>query len=157
MNATIKVQLDCTERLERVLSDVVQALSEMRQEPTPLKKKPQEPRSPGLEPLPPKQEPLSPKQEQQEVKQQVPSQEEQKQYTDADLRTAMRNCRERLLGKYADDPIMKKSVNDTLRGKVAAMGFKASTDIPQDKRKEFVDYCASITINFDKDATDPPF
>lgn len=115
-NLTFTVQLDCTERLERCLTAIAESLKGVKQ----VQPMAEQPRTVAVE---------------------EPKAEE---ITDADLRTIMRETRERVLGENVNDAIMKKTLNDMLREQVASYGCKSSTDLNQEQRVHFKAYCDSI-------------
>lgn len=129
-NLTFTVQLDCTERLERCLTAIVESLKGVKQ----VQPMAEQPRTVAVEE--PKAEKEEPKAETEEPK--------AEEITDADLRTIMRETRERVLGENVNDAIMKKALNDMLREQVASYGCKSSTDLNQEQRVHFKAYCDSI-------------
>lgn len=136
-NLTFTVQLDCTERLERCLVAIAEGLKGVKQvEPQTEQPKAEteQPKTVAVEE--PKAEAKEPKTETE-----APKAEE---ITDADLRTIMRETRERVLGENVNDAIMKKALNDMLREQVASYGCKSSTDLNQEQRVHFKAYCDSI-------------
>lgn len=136
-NLTFTVQLDCTERLERCLTAIAESLKGVKQ----VQPMAEQPKTVAVEE--PKAEVEEPKVEVEEPKAEVeePKAEE---ITDADLRTIMRETRERVLGENVNDAIMKKALNDMLREQVASYGCKSSTDLNQEQRVHFKAYCDSI-------------
>ena len=71
--------------------------------------------------------------------------------SDVELRREIKECRERIMqGKT--DPLLKAQINGKLREKVSQFGFDSSTKLPQDKRREFVDYCRTLTIENNDEA-----
>lgn len=136
-NLTFTVQLDCTERLERCLTAIAESLKGVKQ----AQPMTEQPRTVAVEE--PKAEVEEPKTETEEAETKVeePKAEE---ITDADLRTIMRETRERVLGENINDAIMKKALNDMLREQVASYGCKSSTDLNQEQRVHFKAYCDSI-------------
>lgn len=150
-NLTLTVQLDCTERLEKVLKDIAESLSHiqplqptMTVEPTPVETKPIQPKTEQVEEPQAEQPETESKEEQQtEVPQ---SQEQTAEISDADLRDVMRETRTRVLGENINDGILKKVLNDKLREKVASYGCNASTDMNQEQRREFVAFCKDIPV-----------
>ena len=143
-NLTFTVQLDCTERLERCLTAIAESLKGVKQaQPQTEQPKTVAVEEPKAEVEEPKAEVEEPKTEVEEPKAEVkePKAEE---ITDADLRTIMRETRERVLGENINDAIMKKALNDMLREQVASYGCKSSTDLSQEQRVHFKLYCDSI-------------
>ena len=143
-NLTFTVQLDCTERLERCLTAIAESLKGVKQ----VEPQTEQPRAETEQPKTvaveePKAAVEEPKAEVEEPKAEVeePKAEE---ITDADLRTIMRETRERVLGENVNDAIMKKALNDMLREQVASYGCKSSTDLNQEQRVHFKAYCDSI-------------
>ena len=150
-NLTFTVQLDCTERLERCLTAIAESLKGVKQV-QPMAEQPrtvavEEPKAETEEPKAeveePKAEVEEPKAETEEPKAEVeePKVEE---ITDADLRTIMRETRERVLGENVNDAIMKKALNDRLREQVASYGCHSSTDLNQEQRVHFKAFCDSL-------------
>ena len=129
-NLTFTVQLDCTERLERCLTAIAESLKGVKQ----VQPMTEQPKTVAVE------EPKA-ETEEAEAKVEEPKAEE---ITDADLRTIMRETRERVLGENINDAIMKKALNDMLREQVASYGCKSSTDLNQEQRVHFKAYCDSI-------------
>lgn len=136
-NLTFTVQLDCTERLERCLTAIAESLKGVKQvqpQTEQPKAETEQPKTVAVEE--PKAEVEEPKAEVEESK--------AEEITDADLRTIMRETRERVLGENINDAIMKKALNDMLREQVASYGCKSSTDLNQEQRVHFKAYCDSI-------------
>ena len=143
-NLTITVQLDCTERLEKCLTVIAESLKGVKQvQPMAEQSKAVAVEEPKTETEEPKAETEEPKAEVEEPKAEV---EEPKadEITDADLRTLLRETRERVLGENIGDAIMKKALNDMLREQVASYGCKSSTDLNQEQRVHFKAFCDSI-------------
>lgn len=145
-NLTFTVQFDCTERLERCLTAIAESLKGVKQ----VQPMAEQPKTVAVEePVEtvktegPKAEVKEPKTETEEAEAKVeePKSEE---ITDADLRTIMRETRERVLGENVNDAIIKKALNDMLREQVASYGCKSSTDLNQEQRVHFKAYCDSI-------------
>lgn len=136
-NLTFTVQLDCTERLERCLTAIAESLKGVKQ----VQPMAEQPKTVAVEE--PKAEVEEPKAETEEAEAKVeePKAEE---ITDADLRTIMRETRERVLGENVNDAIMKKALNDRLREQVASYGCHSSTDLNQEQRAHFKAFCDSL-------------
>lgn len=145
-NLTFTVQFDCTERLERCLTAIAESLKGVKQ----VQPMAEQPKTVAVEePVEtvkteePKAAVEEPKAEVEEPKTETeaPKAEE---ITDADLRTIMRETRERVLGENVNDGIMKKALNDRLREQVASYGCHSSTDLNQEQRVHFKAFCDSL-------------
>lgn len=136
-NLTFTVQLDCTERLERCLTAIAESLKGVKQ----VQPQTEQPKAETEQPKTVAVEEPKAETEGAKVKVEEPKAEE---ITDADLRTIMRETRERVLGENINDAIMKKALNDMLREQVASYGCKSSTDLNQEQRVHFKAYCDSI-------------
>ena len=152
-NLTFTVQLDCTERLEKVLQGIAESLSSIQTLQPTMVVTPTTEVSP-VEPKPIKQEEqkveepqaVMPEPETEKQTEVQESQAEAAEITDSDLRDVMRDTRARVLGNNINDAILKKVLNDKLREKVASYGCNASTDMNQEQRREFVAFCAAIPV-----------
>ena len=162
-NIQLTIQLDCSERLEKVLTSIAEGLSSFSQPAstsTPRTRRakpstqteakqeveaenPATPETPSTDEV--KEEPAHEKPtstSEQSAPQNVQAQE----ITNADIRKAMNDCRVRVLGDKANDGILRKTLNDKLRDKVHELGCQSSTDLSQEQRVIFVKFCEEIPV-----------
>lgn len=138
-NLTLTVQLDCTERLEKVLKGIADSLCKI-QTVAPKVAQTEEKTTEQ------KETQAEAQAETEQVAQPQENETARDEITDADLRDIMRETRARVLGENVNDGIMKKALNDKFREKVSAYGCKASTDMNQKQRVEFVEFCKNLPV-----------
>lgn len=152
MEIGLTVTIDLTPRLERALAMLLGERGMLgigsRFDGQQPKAQEQQPKAQEQQPKAQEQQSKAQGQQPKAQEQQPKTQETPSAIADVDLRRAMSECRKRIIGPDpATDPLMKKAVNDALRDKVAAMGYTASTDIPQERRAEFVAFCRTLTLS----------
>lgn len=161
-NIQLTIQLDCSERLEKVLTSIAEGLSNFSTQsaPTPRTRKARqsastetkqadaenvEQREAKVEDTQEVEKPTKekPAPEETVAKQEAPA-AQVSEITNADLRKAMNDCRVRVLGDKANDGILRSTLNDKLRDKVHELGCQSSTDLSQEQRVIFVKFCEEI-------------
>lgn len=166
-NIQLTIQLDCSERLEKVLSSLAEGLSNLSQpSPTPRTRRtkssssvetkeeavaaPQaeveNPTTETKEEPTPKEDVAEQNNEAQDAAPKASDAAQVQEITNADLRKAMNDCRVRVLGDKANDGILRKTLNDKLRDKVHELGCQSSTDLSQEQRVIFVKFCEEIPV-----------
>lgn len=150
------VQFDCTDRLEKALLSIAEGLNALNKGTVVSNERTETTQQQEVSVI----EDTKPAETQ--VVQQVAEEPEEiakempepkvAEISDEDLRSAMNACRKRILGDKIGDAILKKTVNSLLRDKVKKMGYSVSTDLPQELRVDFLNYCATLTMDTDDKA-----
>lgn len=166
-NIQLTIQLDCSERLEKVLSSLVEGLNNLSQSsPTPRTRRTkssssvetkeedvatqqtevENPTTKTNEEPTPKEDVAEQNNEAQDAAPKASDAAQVQEITNADIRKAMNDCRVRVLGDKANDGILRKTLNDKLRDKVHELGCQSSTDLSQEQRVIFVKFCEEIPV-----------
>lgn len=134
LSITINVQIGCTPNLENLLGRLIGDAPQQRTAVNPVVIATTE--EPRLAPEPAKviAEPVA---TESPVKTEI---------TDAQLRQVIKACRERILGG-TDDPFKRSRITDTIKQHIEAeYHVSHSTEIPQDARPAFVEFCENLVL-----------
>lgn len=144
MEFTINLQIDCTDRLEMFVTGLLSKVF-TPQTRTQSISAPEAPATEqkAIEPTP--EAPAAP------VVTEAPAPEVKPAaasdaITDEEVRDAFHACKVRLLGTNPDANPDKKKVVRKAKEYLKSIGAENLASIPQDKRKEFLDFCEIMTI-----------
>lgn len=146
LSITINVQIGCTPNLENLLGRLVGDAPQQRTAVNPVVIATTEEPRPAPEPAKVIAEPVA-------IEKPVATESPVKtEITDAQLRQVIKACRERILGG-TDDPFKRSRITDTIKQHIEAeYHVSHSTEIPQDARPAFVEFCENLVLVDDDNA-----